>query len=74
MPKRRSSRPAGALPGEASDVLEELARWRRQGMNVADQTAGIFRRYVPDPPLTPREETESVEWAVAEQVTESLVR
>jgi AbrB family looped-hinge helix DNA binding protein len=42
--------------------------------DVAERTAGIFAKYVTGPALSPKEEREAFERAVAEEVVESMNR
>jgi hypothetical protein len=63
---------APSIDDDTDPVLVELARRRRQGLGVADQTAGIFHMYARHPPPTPREEKDAFERAVADQVMESM--
>jgi alpha-beta hydrolase superfamily lysophospholipase len=51
-------------------VLAELERRRRQGLSVTDETAGIFKRYVTQPPLTLAEERDAFEQALADEALE----
>src|SRR5688572_4346793 len=48
------------------------ARSRTGGPSVTEQTAGIFTQYQLERPLTPREERDAFEQAVAEEVTGNL--
>lgn len=71
-PRRRRLAPNRLpLQDEGDPVIAELERRRRQGMNVADMTAGILKPCAKTPPPTPREEKEAFEQAVADQVMES---
>lgn len=71
---RRTSAASGPSAGEGDPILDELERRRRQGMNVAEMTAGIFKAYAKSPPPTPREEKDAFEQAVADEVMESMRR
>ena len=71
-PRRRPVPAAQPVADEDDPIAAELERRRRQGLGIADQTAGIFKPYAKTPPPTPREEKEAFEQAVAEQVMESM--
>jgi hypothetical protein len=71
--KRRRPIPAAQPAADPDDpVIAELERRRRQGLNLAEMTAGILAPYAKTPPPTPREEKDAFEQGVAEQVMESL--
>jgi hypothetical protein len=64
--------PAGtALPADEDAILAELARRRRQGMDIVEATAGILQPYAkPCGTIqeTIRAETEAFEQGVADEV------
>ena len=73
-PKRimRGNEEVAVLMPVAKPRRKQRPRARTSGTPVTDQTAGIFKDYRLERPLTPREEREAFEQGVADEVSGKL--